>query len=240
MSISDKLIIIAENQQNVFNAGEKLQYDVFWDNFQDYGKRTNYQHTFLNNDNTDVGTGWNDKNFIPKYDMRPVGSNNYMFYRIGVGDFKRLFEESEIVIDFANVTKFQYGFAYSKITQLGILDFSECVNLTSAFEGCKNLISIDKLKLRDDGDVILTQAFTSTPNLENILIEGCIGNKVDFGSCSKLSKDSIISIVNALSNTVDSYIVFSKVAIENAFGSIGNTEWLNLIKPKYNWNVILV
>mgnify|MGYP003296383754 CR=1 FL=1 len=34
MSISDKLQTIAENEQRVFDAGKKTQYDEFWDALQ--------------------------------------------------------------------------------------------------------------------------------------------------------------------------------------------------------------
>ena len=40
MSIAEKLQQIAENEQNVYDAGKKAQYDEFWDNYQNKGNRT--------------------------------------------------------------------------------------------------------------------------------------------------------------------------------------------------------
>ena len=90
MSISDKLITISENQQKVYNAGKKLQYDEFWDNFQDYGRRKKYKNAFLNADDIDVNTGWNEKTFNPKYDIKPVGITSFAFYQLHQKQYRSL------------------------------------------------------------------------------------------------------------------------------------------------------
>lgn len=59
MSISDKLTTIAENEQKVFNAGKKAEYDSFWDAFQNNGKANCYTNHYRN--------GWNADCFNPKY-----------------------------------------------------------------------------------------------------------------------------------------------------------------------------
>ena len=69
MSIAEKLQIVAENEQKVYEAGKKTQYDEFWDAFQDYGNKTNYANAF--------GGYWNEKTLRPKYDIVPT--NMYMF-----------------------------------------------------------------------------------------------------------------------------------------------------------------
>ena len=240
MSISDKLITISENQQKVYNAGKKLQYDEFWDNFQDYGRRKKYKNAFLNADDIDVNTGWNEKTFNPKYDIKPVGITSFAFYQLQVGDFKQKLQNARIVLDMSGVTQFQYGFGYSQVTHLGILDFSECTNLGNAFEGCNQLISIDKIKLRDDGNVLLTKAFAQNTKLEDIVIEGCIGDNINFQWSTNLTKDSIKSVINALSPTNGFVATFSRLAVIKAFGSISSGAWLTLIESKPNWTITLV
>ena len=49
MSIAEKLELIAENEQKVFDAGKKSEYDEFWDNYQkksDGSARTSYIQGF--------------------------------------------------------------------------------------------------------------------------------------------------------------------------------------------------
>ena len=62
MSIAKKLQIIAENEQKVYEAGAKSEYDKFWDSFQINGTRRNYPWTF-------AGSGWADDTYNPKYEI---------------------------------------------------------------------------------------------------------------------------------------------------------------------------
>jgi hypothetical protein len=72
MTISEKLTAIAENEQKVYDAGKKTEYDRFWDAFQENGKRRQYPYAF--------SFGWNDSNFNPKYPLTGIGQVTYMFY----------------------------------------------------------------------------------------------------------------------------------------------------------------
>ena len=60
MSIADKLNTIAENEQLVYRAGQKLEYDKFWDRFQNNGNTRIYYYAFAYN-------RFNDTNYNPKY-----------------------------------------------------------------------------------------------------------------------------------------------------------------------------
>ena len=44
MSIADKLRLIANNVQKVFDGGRKAEYDAFWDSFQKNGAAANYAY----------------------------------------------------------------------------------------------------------------------------------------------------------------------------------------------------
>ena len=63
MSIADKLTQIAENEQAVFDAGKKSEYDTFWDSYQENGNKVAYRLAFF-------GSGWNDTTFHPKYPIK--------------------------------------------------------------------------------------------------------------------------------------------------------------------------
>lgn len=84
MSIATKLVTIAENEQKVYAAGQKAEYDRFWDNVQNYGNRTSYINGFS-------GASWNDKTYNPKY---PIvcnslnDANNLFLYNGGITDIK--------------------------------------------------------------------------------------------------------------------------------------------------------
>jgi hypothetical protein len=84
--------------------------------------------------------------------------------------------------------------------------------------------------------------------LENIRVRGRIVKSTNFQWSTKLSKDSIISIINALSTTTSGLsITLSKVAVNKAFetsegANDGSTsaEWLNLIatRPNVSFNLV--
>ncbi len=58
MSIAEKLTTVAENQQRVYDAGKKAEYDAFWDVYQSNGQPRNYSNRF---------TQWSDAIYKPKY-----------------------------------------------------------------------------------------------------------------------------------------------------------------------------
>ena len=100
MSIADKLLTIAQNQQAVYDAGKQAEYDRFWDEYQKNGTRTNYYYAF-------AGSGWNTKTYAPKYPIILDGS---------VGTFY----QSEIANTLVPITlrgKIQqlFGVAYSHV-----------------------------------------------------------------------------------------------------------------------------
>ena len=58
----------------------------------------------------------------------------------------------------------------------------------------------------------------------------------------KLTKTSIINVVNALGTVTGKTLTLSTTAVANAFGSTTAQEWTNLITPKQNtgWTITLV
>ena len=81
MSIAQKLTTVATNQQKVYDAGKNAEYDRFWDEFQNYGDRTNYTYAFAYG-------GWNDDTYNPKYTIRPVSCNNMFMNASSITDTK--------------------------------------------------------------------------------------------------------------------------------------------------------
>ena len=94
-----------------------------------------------------------------------------------------------------------------------------------------------------------TDPFGYCSGLKEVRFEGVIAqNGLKFSACTKLSKASIESVINALSSTTSGLTVtFSKVAVDTAFetsvgavdGSI-SIEWTKLVATKSNWTIALV
>lgn len=231
MSVGEKLATIAENEQKVYDAGKNFQYHKFWDNLQQYGQRKEYIGAF---------SRWNKTLFKPKYDMQPTKAM-YMFenFRTDI-DMVELLKECDVTLDFSKCTNFQNFLMWSHILRLGVIDTRSAAQVH--FYYAYMLKTIDRLILKDDGSQ--TFSFESCP-IQNITIEGVIGKNINLKWSSKITHDSLISIINALSTTATKQTVtFSKTAINNAFGiDIDDettypegSEFYNLRNTKSNWN----
>ena len=251
MSIAEKLQIIAENEEKVYNAGyekgkaeggdtetaynngfengKQAEYDRFWDSYQQNGKKVNYECAF-------GGDGWNDETFKPKYDIQPTDA--YMMFRsTGITDLTNL----NVDLDFSKATNMQYMFQWANTRIIGTFNATSVNNLGSTFYYAIGLQTIEKLVLRENGSNTFTDTFASASKLANITIEGTIGNNFDI-HYSPLTKESITSIINALSvDVTGKTVTFSKTAVQNAFGTDydSSTEWTTLKNSKSNWTITL-
>lgn len=237
MDAANKLIQIAENETKLVEYNENLEiclnggnvdakswYDEFWDDYQNYGNRTDYSYAFS-------GVGWSGERLKEiKYPMTPTDATR-MFGKCGTID--RLPD-----IDFSKNTNFMATFTEANIKSLGIIDTTNASTLNSTFYYCK-AESIDEFILKSDGSQTFSNAFYAAIPLVEIKITGVIGqNGVNFQWSKSLSKASITSIVNALSSTTSGLtITLSKTAVDNAFTT---EEWDALINTKTNWTISLI
>lgn len=134
----------------------------------------------------------------------------------------------------------------------GITDTKVDITVTMAGVGqlfkTQNLITIKKLIVTEN--VTFNQWFQNASSLQNITIEGVIGNDIDLQYSTMLTKESIASIVNALSDTQGATLTLSKEAVNREFGSDTSDEWIKTIADKvssYNgvtydglWTISLV
>jgi hypothetical protein len=237
MSIADKLTTVAENVPKVFEAGKKSEYDAFWDALQDYGKRTDYSGFFRGGARNIAD--W----FKPKYDIIPTSL--YMFTHsnwtgLHDVDFVELFDSAGVKFDTSKCTDFQYAFGCGK--RFGVIDTSSASRFDlQVFHYNDWLTTIDELIVHENL-AFGTLTFQSCTALTHMIVRGTIGqNGFDVHWSTKLNRDSIESIVNALSTTTTGLsITLSSTAVTNAFGSIDNTEWTNLVATKPNWTISLV
>lgn len=181
---SYKVSDMASGVNDVYEAGKKSEYDAFWDSFQDYGKRTNYDSAFAQ-------YGWKKNILKPKYQIKPINAQR-MFYgsKTLEGDV-----EGVIDIDFSNCTDFYQTFQNSYMSRLGIIDLRKATSNTNVFLQCYNLVTIDKIIVSENLPFWLN--FRSDTKLKNVVVEGTIA--IDFGAPdSPLSITSLKSIITHL------------------------------------------
>ena len=246
MSIADKLTRAKQDIDDVYEAGKKSEYDRFWDAYQQNGKRTSYAYAF-------AGYGWSLENFKPKYDMKPTVGAKYMFATMpnmeGI-DLEQLFEDLGVSLDTSAITSvdgFDYFIQYASPSVIPTISTVSTTKIRNMFFHASKLVTIRKLILRDDGSQEFTTPFPNCKNLENLVIEGTIGQKgFDISGSPKLSKASITSIINALSSTTRGLsISLSKEAVNTAFGiNVDDTttypsgsEYYTLRHSKDNWTI---
>ena len=194
MSIADKLKTIAENEQKVFDAGAKAEYDKFWDGIQNFGARTSYDRAFI---------GWSGTIHIqPKYVIAPTTATTYLF-----STCTNLKEIDASKFDFSGLPE-NYN-----VKNAGVIYamFNQCTNIETVPDlkipatvsygyfcyNCTNLKTVEVLRVSPESQFDGTFSFCE--NLENLTIEGTIGqNKFSVTHSTKLTHDSLMSIINAL------------------------------------------
>lgn len=188
MSIAEKLKTVAENEQRVFDAGKRAEYDRFWDDYQQNGNRTDYTNGF--------GGCWSAETFKPKYSMRPTTAYMMLRYMRAKVDLVEHLKSLGVTLDFSNCTNFQYTFYGSQFTRVGVIDISKANNnnVQTMFGSCGNLETVDRL-IVNENQVI--NFFSSASSLTNLKIEGVIGQNVDIHH-SPLSVESMKGIFSCL------------------------------------------
>lgn len=209
MSIADKLTTIAENVPKVYEAGQKSEYDRFWDAYQRYGGNGHCGWIFS-------GPAWNNETFKPKHDIKPKISGYGIFWQSGIeGDLDEILNQYGVVLDTSECENFQNMFNSTKFTAIGeIVVSNKATNLANMFQQTlglhyKTLKTIRLLKLRNDGGNTFSGTFSNCQGLENITIEGTIGNNLDI-HWSPLTIESVLSVLTAL--TKDPTLASGKTA----------------------------
>ena len=236
MSIANKLQMIAENEQKVYDAGynkgkadgRQAEYDRFWDIFQQNGNRTSYNYAFF-------GYTWTDEIFKPKYDFVLVGNSaSGMFHSSGITNLKQLLLDAGVKLDTSNCTYLLQTFQSSEITHLPEIDARNAVNTSYMVGSSCKVHTIDKLLVSETTPLFST--FNGSNYLENIVFEGTIGQNVDL-HWSPLTAESIESTVAALSDTTSGMTAsFKQSAVNAAFTT---DEWNALVAAKPNWTITL-
>jgi hypothetical protein len=219
--------------------GRQAEYDEFWDTFQNKGGSFTKQGAF-------AGRSWTDARFKPKYPITFSGNLNFTFAFSGIENIKKCIEDSPVEIVFGSITNNLSLFAYSRIISLPALDFSKAATIAQTFEGASRLTNIDKITVA--ANTSFSGAFASCSALTHIIVDGTIGKSGFDIQYSPLDKESLTSIVNALSTTTSGlWVRVSQSAVNKAFetsagANDGSTsaEWIALAATKSNWTISLL
>lgn len=259
MSIAEKLVTIAENVQKVYEAGQKSSgggagYDEGYADGQQAEKErffTDYQNPDQDDyDYRFAGIGWNNNTFAPRQNIAPKTRAMSMFARTGIkGDLVAILQALNVTLDFSQCKLTQNLFANANgITRLGVMDFSNMgSSYGSEFTNMNALVTIDKMITSENTS--FTNMFGNDASLVNVTWEGVIAKSgLSFSKSTKLSQESIISIITALSPaTTGLAITLSLASVNKAFetsegandGS-DSTKWRYLSWSKQNWTISLV
>jgi hypothetical protein len=174
----------------VYDAGYSKAEREHWDNVLNYGNRTDCEYAF---------SDWGAEYLRPPYKVMPTSRSISMFRRCKV---KKL--ESQY-FDLSNCSVAQAaGTSGHHNTFTGCTELEEIEDIGlpaggyyQTFYGDSSLHTIAVLRVKED--TTANNAFGGCGSLENIVIDGLIGGAgFNFNSCTKLTHDSLMSIINHL------------------------------------------
>ena len=173
--------------------GKQAEYDAFWDAIQEKGTKSNYNYHFQ-------GESWTDAMFKPKYPTMN-GTLSYAFRNSAVTDAS--------ACTFISVGGMSYAFQNSAIEKVGVIKISTSNQaLNSTFRNCKNLRIVELIDLCSEITYLNTISYSNTfagcGELAEIRFDGKINNNISFVNSPQLTHDSLMSIINALSNATAS------------------------------------
>ncbi len=234
MTIAEKITRAKTDYDEVFGAGKQAEYDRFWDSNQKNGNRGTYSGGF-------AGSGWNEETLNPKYVIKPTGQHGqFLFYFCNYGAKNLDFRTIKDKVDLSSTTSANSMFSNAWVDYIEV-DFSNITQMVSCFDeghspGHKTHISIKVSEKTTSG---LSSAFQYCNALTDLIFEegSVIAVSINL-QYSPLNKESITSVVNALSATSSGQTAtFKKTAKEAAFTA---DEWAELIADKTNWTFSLV
>lgn len=228
--------------QKVYDAGIEWEHNEFWNVYQNNGSKTTYNYAFAY---------WDKNIFTPQYNIIPLTMSG-IFYgfnsnNVEALDLKKRLLDLGVMLDFSKISGVtSYAFWSANISILPELDFRTATGFEGTFSRSK-IQEIEKLMLNQKGSQSFSNTFSYCTDLKELNVVGSIGNDFDI-HWSPLSKDSILSIFNALLDTaIGKTISFSLSAVNKAFEdteSAGNSstsdEWKTLLNTKPNWTVTLM
>jgi hypothetical protein len=214
-----------EEIRGISGGGEDSYYDVFWDNFQENGNRTDYAHGFS-------GIGWDDETFKPKYPIKVV-SGESMFRKA------QITELPAGLVDWSYYNKSLYGSdMFLLCAKLKIIydaiDISNIGRFNNMFSGCTALETVSFEGSNAGANWSLT--FNGCSSLKDVRFNGEIARTTSippsFKDSPLLTNESVQSIIDALADltgvTTKTIVFHADVKVrmtETQIATITNKNW---------------
>lgn len=179
-----------------FANGKEAQKRERWDNHIE-SLKTGWSYGF-------AGRGINDETFTPYTDIKMHAGFNIqgLFTYSGITNLKGILERYGTTLDLKLGANSANLFASSKVTHIPRLLLNSATGFATAFSGCTDLVSIDEIYAPKVTS--WSNTFQNCTNLEELRITSEIKlNGFDVHWSEKLSKDSLLSILNALEDKSD-------------------------------------
>ena len=213
-----------------FEAGKQDMNATLMNAITANSKKTEYRYAFY-------GANWNDELFKPQIVIKPTNfQSGFQGNNVEYGAYTDL-------LDFSTCQSLSSAFMNSKVKKLKVIDARKTTSnfngLANAFYGCTQLESIDEFYPSDaESKAAFSNTFYNCSALTRIIFKSeMLRSGLNLQYSPNLSRESIESIINNLSNTASGLsITLSKTAVNNAFT---NEEWAALIAAKSNWTISL-
>ena len=207
---------LADKIDDVYSAGKEaggggIDYDLFWDTFQQNGERINYQNAF--------SVVWNDEIYNPKYPINCTGAGAYLATSLFASSTITNTKVPVIISGTRADAVFQECVDLKRIPSLTLKNI---VRFSTTFRNCK---ALEEMNVYGNIDVGGLDVSASTKL-----------NKASWGSIiNALSGDtSGLSMTGSLASVKKAF-----ETVEGANDGDTSTEWLNLKATKSNWGVSL-
>lgn len=189
-TIKEEALKLQKNIDNVYKAGQKAEYDNFWDAHQQNGSRLQYNYTFFR---------WNlSKMFYPKYDIKLTSAiSTFQYCRGDKFDLVKRLEECGVVLDFSESINYVSTFSDSNITHVGTLSSGGSNVFNRTFANCVYLETIDYIGVYDSGDATFNNTFLNCNSLKDVTFGGKIGRDLNL-QWSPLGIGSMVNIITCL------------------------------------------
>ena len=221
-----------------YAEGAQTEYDRFWNEFQDYGERTDYTFAFRH---------WSADYIRPKYKVENISLQAQQMFQFA--KIKKL--EAEY-FDLAGADKLS-GTVYGMFNACRQLEEIEDVNIpaTNYSATWYNCTALRKIAIiRCVAGQAFSSAFVGCESLEDVTFTGeMTTNGLDLSMCVKLNKASIESVIGILASTSSKRsVTLSEAAVNKAFETVDgendgvhSDEWSELVATKpSNWTITLV
>lgn len=227
--------------EKVFEAGKQAGEGAMWDSLTDFGNRIDFQYGFMY---------WGADYIRPNRKLVPTNNATRCstFNRAKIKAIeKKYFDFSQSPKGTSNSQGWYYTFFMCEnleiIEDIGI---NNAYSFVDTFSDCKKLHTIECI-YPDGNTSFSNNVFKNCKSLVKLTVNGTIGqNGFNVKDCTKLDKESHISIVNSYSTTANVSVTFSKVAVDKAFetsagANDGSTsaEWLALVGTRPNVSILL-